>query len=67
MNTVWRTYRLDYLVDEIRRAGFITRAELASRFDVSTRTIERDLRRIEKDYPQVYVKRGNGGGIGWQE
>ena len=67
MNTVRRTYRLDEVVDEIRSAGFITTTELALRFNVSMRTIQRDIRRIKQEYPQVYFKRGNGGGIGWQE
>lgn len=67
MNTVRRTYRLDEVADEIRRAGFITCAELAYKFDASVRTIQRDVRRIKQEYPQIYFKRGNGGGIGWRE
>lgn len=65
MNTVPRTYRLDEIVEEIRRAEFITAPELACRLKVSVRTIQRDIQRIKQEYPQIYVKSGNGGGIGW--
>lgn len=39
-----------------------TRANLAFEFNVSTRTIERDILILSLDYP-VYTRRGNGGGI----
>lgn len=67
MNTSRRTYRLDEVAEAIRRAGFITGPELATRFDVTVRTIQRDVQRIKQEYPQVYSKRGNGGGVGWYE
>ena len=67
MNTIRRTYRLDEVAMEIKRAGFITTPELAVRFGVDTRTINRDVQRIKQEFPQVYTRRGNGGGIGWDD
>ena len=39
-----------------------TRANLAFEFDVSMRTIERDILVLSLDYP-IYTRRGHGGGI----
>lgn len=67
MNTNRRTYRLDEVAEIIRRARFITTPELSTRLGVTIRTLNRDIQRLKQEFPQVYTRRGNGGGIGWDD
>lgn len=59
-----RTDRLYALVEELRaRAPYPVRAaELATRFDVSTRTIERDLLALQEAGVPIWAQPGPGGG-----
>lgn len=61
-----RTERLYALVEELRaRAPRTLRAaELAERFEVSTRTIERDLLALQKAGVPIWAQPGPGGGYG---
>ena len=61
-----RTDRLYALVEELRaRAPRTMRAaELARRFDVSTRTIERDLLALQEAGVPIWAQPGPGGGYG---
>ena len=65
MNTIKRDYRLDDIVEIIRRAKHIEMSDLAELTGKSTRTIRSDVKRIKKDYPNVITRRGNGGGVFW--
>jgi predicted DNA-binding transcriptional regulator YafY len=47
----------------LRAGGRLTAGELASRFDVSARTIYRDLEVLSQLGVPVYTERGRGGGI----
>src|ERR671933_426420 len=59
-----RTDRLYALVDELRaRAPRLVRAsELARRFEVTTRTIERDLLSLQEAGVPIWAQPGPGGG-----
>ncbi|GAC1318746.1 MAG: YafY family protein [Chloroflexota bacterium] len=61
-----RTDRLYALVDELRaRAPRLMRAcELADRFEVTTRTIERDLLALQEAGVPIWAQPGPGGGYG---
>lgn len=61
-----RTDRLYALVEELRgRAPRTMRAaELAQRFEVSTRTIERDLLALQEAGVPIWARSGPGGGYG---
>jgi predicted DNA-binding transcriptional regulator YafY len=61
-----RTERLYALVEELRaRAPRMMRAvELARRFEVSTRTIERDLLALQEAGVPIWAQPGPGGGYG---
>ncbi len=61
-----RTERLYALVEELRsRAPRLMRAaELAARFEVSTRTIERDLLALQEAGVPIWAQPGPGGGYG---
>jgi predicted DNA-binding transcriptional regulator YafY len=61
-----RTERLYALVEELRsRAPRLTRAvELARRFEVTTRTIERDLLALQEAGVPIWTRPGPGGGYG---
>ena len=61
-----RTERLYALVEELRaRAPRTMRAtELATRFEVSTRTIERDLLALQEAGAPIWAQPGPGGGYG---
>lgn len=65
MNTIKRDYRLDDMVEIIRRAKHIEMRDLAELTGKDIRTIRSDVKRIKKDYPNVITKRGNGGGVFW--
>lgn len=66
MPAVNRTDRLYALVEELRaRAPRLLRAsELAHRFEVSTRTIERDLLALQEAGVPIWAQPGPGGGYG---
>ena len=55
---------LDYILLERKT---ITAKELAERFEVSTRTIYRDIEILSQAKIPVYANKGNGGGIGLLE
>ncbi|MBA3450497.1 MAG: HTH domain-containing protein, partial [Chloroflexia bacterium] len=61
-----RTDRLYALVEELRaRAPRTMRAaELGARFEVSTRTIERDLLALQEAGVPIWSRPGPGGGYG---
>jgi predicted DNA-binding transcriptional regulator YafY len=61
-----RTDRLYALVEELRaRAPRLMRAsELAERFEVTTRTIERDLLALQEAGVPIWAQPGPGGGYG---
>jgi predicted DNA-binding transcriptional regulator YafY len=61
-----RTDRLYALVDELRRVSPRTRsaAWLARQFEVSVRTIERDLDALRTSGVPVWAEQGRGGGYG---
>src|ERR1700682_4260719 len=61
-----RTDRLYALVEELRsRAPRMMRAsELAARFEVTTRTIERDLLALQEAGVPIWAQPGPGGGYG---
>lgn len=61
-----RTDRLYALVEELRgRAPRLMRAsELAERFEVSTRTVERDLLALQEAGVPIWTQPGPGGGYG---
>lgn len=65
MNTIKRDYRLDDMVEIIRRAKHIEMRDLAELTGKDIRTIRSDVKRIKRDYPNVITKRGNGGGVFW--
>lgn len=65
MNTIKRDYRLDEMVEIIRRAKHIEMWKLAEMTGKTTRTIWADVKRIKQDYPQVVTKQGVGGGVMW--
>ena len=65
MNTIKRDYRLDEMVEIIRRAKHIEMWKLAEMTGKTTRTIRADVKRIKQDYPQVVTKQGVGGGVMW--
>ena len=65
MNTIKRDYRLDDMVEIIRRAKHIEMRDLAELTGKDIRTIRSDVKRIKKDYPNIVTKRGNGGGVFW--
>lgn len=65
MNTIKRDYRLDDIVEIIRRAKHIEMWKLAEMTGKTTRTIRADVKRIKQDYPQVVTKQGVGGGVMW--
>jgi predicted DNA-binding transcriptional regulator YafY len=53
---------LEWLNDE----RYATRADLAKKFGVSMRTIQRDIEALSCTYP-IYTSQGNGGGIYMQK
>src|ERR1700731_1458394 len=61
-----RTDRLYALVEELRsRApGMMRAAELAKHFEVSTRTVERDLLALQEAGVPIWAQPGPGGGYG---
>jgi predicted DNA-binding transcriptional regulator YafY len=61
-----RTDRLYALVEELRRVAPRTRtaAWLAGRFEVTTRTIERDLDSLRQSGVPIWAEEGRGGGYG---
>ncbi len=65
MNTIKRDYRLDDMVEIIRRAKHIEMRDIAELTGKDIRTIRSDVKRIKRDYPNVITKRGNGGGVFW--
>ena len=67
MNTITRDYRLDDLLEIIKKTKFTTRAELMQKIGASRSTLGRDLKLLKKNYPQIKGIHGNGGGILWDE
>src|SRR3954454_25025194 len=61
-----RTDRLYALVEELRARAPRTKraAELAARFEVSVRTIERDLLALQEAGVPIWAQPGPGGGYG---
>ncbi len=59
-----RTDRLYALVEELRaaRSGYRTSAELAEKFEVTTRTIERDILALQESGVPIYSQPGRRGG-----
>lgn len=59
-----RTERLYAIVEELRAAGPAGRssARLAARFEVSTRTIKRDLAALQQSGVPIWAAEGRGGG-----
>lgn len=57
-----RTDRLYALVEELRRAGRRTSAALAATFEVSQRTIKRDILALQESGVPVWAEPGPGGG-----
>lgn len=59
-----RTERLYAIVEELRAAGPAGRssARLAARFEVSTRTIKRDLAALQRSGVPIWAAEGRGGG-----
>lgn len=55
--------RLFEIVYILLREGSVTAGELAARFEVSTRTIGRDIEALSMAGIPVYTSRGRGGGI----
>lgn len=57
------------MIKTISAVRFITIGSLARRFDVSERTVRRDIEILSLDYP-IEAVRGNGGGVravdGWR-
>lgn len=56
------TDRRLFLLEYLSKNKFATRVELATLFDVSTYTIDRDIVYLSK-HASIYTKQGNGGGI----
>ena len=69
MNDQSHLERLDELVGLLKSRDFLTISEVASTFDVSIRTILRDLDILKKRGVPIETDRGRGGGIrlqrGW--
>ena len=59
-----RLFEIVYILLERKT---ITAKELAERFEVSTRTIYRDIEILSQAKIPVYANKGNGGGIGLLE
>jgi proteasome accessory factor B len=61
-----RTERLYAIVEELRARAprLMSAAELAARFEVSTRTIERDLLALQEAGVPIWAQPGPGGGYG---
>jgi predicted DNA-binding transcriptional regulator YafY len=61
-----RTDRLYAIVEELRRAtpGHRTAAQLAERFEVTTRTIKRDVSSLQQSGVPIWATAGPGGGYG---
>lgn len=59
-----RTDRLYALVEELRAAspGYVSTTSLAARFEVSSRTIERDLSALQQSGVPIYATPGRRGG-----
>ena len=67
MNVHEKDWRLDDIVNILRREKNITMQELADRTGRTRRTIQDDIRLLKSIYPQLIVRRGNGGGLFWME
>lgn len=67
MNTINRDYRLDDVLDIIRKAHNVTVPDLMILTGKSRATIKRDIRMLKRVYPQIQSKPGNTGGIIWEE
>ena len=67
MNTIKRDYRLDDVLEIIRKAHNVTVPDLMILTGKSRATIKRDLRLIRQQYPNVKSKPGVSGGIIWEE
>ncbi|MDG5473121.1 YafY family protein [Jeotgalibacillus sp. ET6] len=55
--------RLFYIVYILLEKGSVTASELAEHFEVSTRTIYRDVEALSQAGVPIYAKQGKGGGI----
>lgn len=58
-----RVHRLFQIVITIINKGTVTAKELAEKFEVSTRTIYRDIDELSAAGIPIYTVKGNGGGI----
>lgn len=67
MNTNNRSYRLDAIFKYIQECKYVTLKELSEQFGVSIRTVERDVHRIQQEYPQILMRQGNTGGVFWED
>ena len=56
--------RLFYIIYTLLEKKMVTAGELAAHFEVSTRTIYRDIDTLSLAGIPVYTSKGNGGGIG---
>ncbi len=59
--------RLIAMITILLNKGQVTAEELAKRFEVSTRTIYRDVNALSEAGVPVYASKGNGGGIALME
>lgn len=57
--------RLLSIIYILLNKGTITAAELAQRFEVSVRTIYRDVETLSMAGIPIYAKKGKNGGIFW--
>lgn len=62
-----RTERLHAVAEELRRAGRTgrTAGKLAQHFEVSTRTVKRDVAALQQGGLPVWAQPGPGGGYAW--
>jgi len=58
-----KIHRLMEIVTVLLNRGSVTAGELAQRFEVSTRTIYRDIEALSESGVPVYMRTGSGGGI----
>ena len=65
MNTISRDYRLDDVLEIIRKAKNVTLLDLMDLTKRSRATLKRDIALLKKHYPQIKTKRGVNGGVLW--